>query len=49
VEAHILFVLTQDGVRRALDLYAVAPDEAQLAAQQAILQRMMAAGRLSTH
>lgn len=45
VEAHILFVLDQDGARRALDLYAVAPDEAQLAAQQAILQRMMAAGR----
>lgn len=41
VEAHILFVLEQDGARRALDLYAVAPDEVQLAAQQAILQRMM--------
>jgi hypothetical protein len=45
VEAHILFVLEKDGTRRALDLYASAPDEAQLQAQQAILQRMMAAGR----
>ncbi len=48
VEAHVLFVLQQNGVRRALDLYAVAPDEAQLAAQQPVLQRMLTSARLST-
>ena len=41
VEAHMLFVLERNGGRCALDLYAVAPDEAQLAAQQVILERMI--------
>jgi hypothetical protein len=41
VEMHALIVIVQDNVRRAFDLYLVAPDEAQVVEQQVVLQHML--------
>jgi hypothetical protein len=41
VEMHAIVVVAQGGVRRAFDLYATAPDETALGAQEALLLQML--------
>jgi hypothetical protein len=47
VEMHALIVVVEGPVRRAFDLYLVAPDAAQAVGQQVILQRLLETAVLS--
>jgi hypothetical protein len=41
VETHVLVVIEQNGVRRAIDVYAAAPSAGQLAEIEDVLQRAL--------
>lgn len=48
VEMHAIIVVSQDGTRRAYDLYAVAPDAEQMAAQEPVLRHLLNTAMLAS-